>query len=152
MKQKFTAEIKKHEGIDGAYVEIPFDVEAVFGAKRVKVIAYFDGREYRGSIVRMSGCYMLGLTQVLRKEIGKNPGDLVTVEVEKDKKERVIEIPQDLLEALKEAPDGLEYFENLSYSHKKEYVQWITDAKKEETRKARIQKAVIMLKDKKKLK
>ncbi|TYP48134.1 DUF1905 domain-containing protein [Thermosediminibacter litoriperuensis] len=53
MKQRFQAEIKKHEGINGAYIETPFDVEAVFGAKRVKVKAYFDGKEYRGSIVRM---------------------------------------------------------------------------------------------------
>ncbi|HCF48791.1 MAG TPA: hypothetical protein DER60_00825, partial [Syntrophomonas sp.] len=82
--QSFTAIVKKHEGINGAYVEIPFDVEEVFGAKRVKVKARFDGVEYRGSIVRMGGCYWIGLTQELRKTIAKNPGDSVQVEIEKD--------------------------------------------------------------------
>lgn len=48
MKQKFTAVIQKHEGINAGYVEMPFDVEAVFGSKRVKVIALFDGAQYRG--------------------------------------------------------------------------------------------------------
>ena len=141
-----------HEGIDGAYVEIPFDVEAIFGGKRIKVKAYFDGREYRGSIVRMAGCYMIGLTQALRKEIGKKPGDTVTVEVEKDEEERIVEIPEDLASKLQESPSALEYFEKLSFTHKKEYVQWILGAKKVETRNERIQKAVLMLAESKKLK
>lgn len=151
MRQKFLAEIKKHEGIDGAYVEIPFDVEAVFGGKRIKVKANFDGIEYRGSIVRMAGCYMIGLTQALRKEIGKKPGDNVIVEVEKDEEERSIEIPEDFESALKEAPCALEYFEKLSFTNKKKYVQWILSAKKVETRNERIQKAVLMLAESKKL-
>ena len=152
MKQTFIAEIKKHEGIDGTYVKIPFDVEAVFGGKRIKVKAYFDGREYRGSIVRMASCYMIGLTQALRKEIGKKPGDMVTVEVEKDEEDRVIEIPQDFKILLEEVPTALEYFEKLSFSHRKEYVEWIVSAKKADTRIARIQKGILMLVENKKLK
>ncbi|KUO49068.1 MAG: antitermination protein NusB [Desulfitibacter sp. BRH_c19] len=152
MRQKFMAEIKKHEGINGAYVEIPFDVEDVFGAKRVKVKAYFDGKEYRGSIVRMAGCYMIGLTQALRKEIGKESGDIITVEVEKDEEERIIEMPEDFKIALGQNPSSKDYFEKLSFSRKKEYVTWITGAKKAETRNARMEKALVMLAENKKLK
>ncbi|MGI5837287.1 MAG: DUF1905 domain-containing protein [Chloroflexota bacterium] len=152
MKQQFTAVIKKHEGIDAAYVDIPFDVEKVFGAKRVKVKAWFDGVEYRGSIVRMGGCYWLGLTQPIRKTIGKNPGDLVEVVVQKDEDERVIELPEDFKSVLEQNPPAYEHFERLSYSHKKEYCQWIMEAKKEATRAARIEKAVQMLCDNRKLK
>lgn len=152
MKQQFTAEIKKHEGIDGAYVEIPFDVETVFGAKRVKVKARFDGAEYRGSIVRMGGRFWLGLTQSIRKTIGKNPGDLVEATVEKDEDERVIELPEGFKLALEQNPAAQAYFARLSYSHKKEYSQWITEAKKSETRIARIEKAIQMLIDNLKLK
>ncbi|MBB6216148.1 bifunctional DNA-binding transcriptional regulator/antitoxin component of YhaV-PrlF toxin-antitoxin module [Anaerosolibacter carboniphilus] len=152
MKQRFTAEIQKHEDIDGAYVEIPFDVEAIFGAKRVKVKASFDGAAYRGSIVRMGGCYMLGLTKQLRKSIGKNPGDMVEVAVEKDEEERVIELPDDFKQVLEQNLDGKIHFEKLSYSRRKEYVQWITDAKKAETRAARIEKAIAMLREGKPLK
>lgn len=145
MRQKFQTEIKKHEGIDGAYIEIPFDVEAVFGAKRVKVKAYFDGKEYRGSIVRMGGCYLLGIPQALRKEIGKNPGDIVNVELEKDEEKRVVELPQDFKKVLEEHTKAQENFKKLSYTHQKEYINWITGAKRAETRTKRIEKAISML-------
>ncbi|MGL5479695.1 MAG: DUF1905 domain-containing protein, partial [Clostridium sp.] len=53
MKKEFKAQIKKVEGKNASYIEIPFDVEAVYKKKRVKVKAKFDGIEYRGSIVKM---------------------------------------------------------------------------------------------------
>jgi Bacteriocin-protection, YdeI or OmpD-Associated/Domain of unknown function (DUF1905) len=150
--QKFTAEIKKAENVDGTYVEIPFDVEAVFGAKRVKVKAQFDGAEYRGSIVRMGGCFMLGMTQALRKQISKGPGDMVEVMVEKDEEERTIELPEDFQVALEGNAAAKEFYSSLSFTHKKEYVQWILSAKKAETRTARIDKAIDMLENKQKTK
>lgn len=151
-KQEFSAEIKKHEGIDGAYVEIPFDVERIYGAKRVKVKATFDGVAYRGSIVRMDGCFLIGLTQAIRKKIGKMPGDTVVVEVEKDEEERVIDLPEDFQRALEENTAAHGYYESLSFSNKKDYFQWITGAKKTETRLSRIEKAIQMLAENKKLK
>jgi bifunctional DNA-binding transcriptional regulator/antitoxin component of YhaV-PrlF toxin-antitoxin module len=152
MKQEFEAVIQKVEGINGAYIEPPFDVEEVFSANRVKVVATFDGVQYRGSIVRMGGCYMLGMTQELRKKIGKEPGDIVKVTVEKDEEERVPEMPSDLSEVLAKNSVALTFYEKLSYTAKRSYVQWITDAKKEETRRDRIEKAVTMLSEGKKLK
>lgn len=143
--QSFNAIVKKHEGINGAYVEIPFDVEEVFGAKRVKVKARFDGVEYRGSIVRMGGCYWIGLTQELRKTIAKNPGDSVQVEIEKDEDERVVELPPDFAQVLKKSQPARSFFEQLSYTHQKDYVQWINSAKRPATRTARIEKALSML-------
>jgi bifunctional DNA-binding transcriptional regulator/antitoxin component of YhaV-PrlF toxin-antitoxin module len=152
IKQKFSPQIQKHEGINGAYVIIPFDVEEVFGAKRVKVKALFDGEEYRGSIVKMGDCFMIGMPQALRKKIGKEPGDTVEVEVEKDEEERIIELPDDFKLALDENTTAKAYYETLSYSRKKEYYQWITEAKKTETRLDRIQKSIQMLSENKKLK
>jgi bifunctional DNA-binding transcriptional regulator/antitoxin component of YhaV-PrlF toxin-antitoxin module len=149
---KFMAEIKKHEGIDGAYVEIPFDVEAAFGSKRVKVKATFDSAAYRGSIVNMGGCFMIGMTQAIRKEIGKQPGDIIEVTVEKDEEERIIEMPEDFLVILTQNREAKTFYETLSFTNKKDYVKWITDAKREETRNSRVQKAVQLLSDKKKLK
>lgn len=152
MKQEFETVIKKVEGINGAYVEPPFDVEKVFGAKRVKVLATFDGVPYRGSLVRMSGCYMLGMTQEIRKQIGKEPGELVSVTIEKDEEERVPEAPADFMESMKQNGAALATYEKLSYSGKRDYVLWITDAKKEETRKDRIEKSIAKLSEGKKLK
>jgi Uncharacterized protein conserved in bacteria len=152
VKKEFQAVIKQHENIDGAYVEPPFDVEEVFGAKRVKVLATFDGLVYRGSIVRMGGCYMLGLTKEIRKAIGKNIGDMVRVTVERDEEERAVEIPPDLLEAIEENQEAGSFFRKLSYTDQRKYVLWITDAKKEETRKNRIQRALQMLSNGEKIK
>jgi Rps23 Pro-64 3,4-dihydroxylase Tpa1-like proline 4-hydroxylase len=142
MKQAFTAVIKKHEGNNGAYIEPPFDVKEVYGAKRVKVQATLDGAEYSGSIVSMGGCYMLGLTQEIRNKISKSFGDTVNVTVEKDEEERTIEVPDDFMEAMKTNSTALQIFDKLSFTRKKEYVNWIDKAKKAETRLSRIHKAI----------
>lgn len=77
---EFDAVIQKVPDIDGAYVEIPFDVKEEFGKGRVPVIAYFDGEKYKGSIVRMgTPCHILGVRKEIRKKIGKQPGDTVHV-------------------------------------------------------------------------
>ncbi len=83
---EFDAVIQKVEGIDGAYVEIPFDVRAEFGRGRVPVDASFDGVEYRGSLVRMgTPCHILGLRKDIRARIGKGPGDTVHVSLRERK-------------------------------------------------------------------
>ena len=83
---EFDAEIKKVPDIDGADVEIPFDVREVFGKGRVKVDALLDGEPYAGSLVRMkTPCHIIGLRKDIRQKIQKQPGDVVHVVI----KERV---------------------------------------------------------------
>jgi hypothetical protein len=137
---EFQAVMKKPENVNGAYVEFPYDVEKEFGVRgQVKVKAYFDGYEYRGSLVKMgSNCHILGITQAIRKSIGKEPGDIITVKLSKDDEERVIDVPQELKELLDTNPKAKEFFDSLSYTNRKEYVTWITTAKREETRKNRL--------------
>lgn len=151
--KKFNAEIKKIEGKDGAYIEIPFDVEEVYGAKRVKVKATFDGVEYRGSIVKMGlPCYIIGITKEIRKKIEKEPGDIIEVTIEKDEEDRVVEIPTDFKERIELDNNIKEFWNTLSFSMQKKYVTWITSAKKEETRNKRIDTAIEKLKNKEKIK
>lgn len=83
---KFNAVIKKVPDIDGAYVEVPFDIREVFGKGRLKVHATFDGVKYDGSNVNMginnsdgSICYIIGLRKDIRAKINKQPGDTLTV-------------------------------------------------------------------------
>lgn len=84
---EFEAEIKKVPDIDGAYIEIPFDVKAEFGKGRAPVTATFDGVVYEGSLVKMkTPCHILGLRKDIRAKIGKQPGDIINVTI----KERVI--------------------------------------------------------------
>ncbi len=81
-KYEFEALIKKVEDIDGAYIDIPFDVKYEFGKGRVKVHATFDGEEYDGSIVRMgTPCHIIGIRKDIRQKIGKQPGDTVKVTI-----------------------------------------------------------------------
>ena len=80
---EFEAVIRKVEDIDGAYIEIPFDVKQELGKGRVPVIATFDGERYKGSVVRMgTPCHIIGVRKDIRKKIGKQPGDTITVTLE----------------------------------------------------------------------
>lgn len=77
---RFRAVIQKVPGIDGAYVEFPYDVQSEFGKGRVKVDVAFDGVPYRGSLVRMgTPGHILGLRKDIRSAIDKQPGDTVLV-------------------------------------------------------------------------
>jgi hypothetical protein len=145
-KHTFKA-IIQNAGGGGAFVEVPFDVERTFGSKRPKVKAMIEGVPYRGSLVRMGGPnYMLIILKGIREQIGKTSGDDIQVLVELDTEERVIELPKDLMKELKKDKVVKAFFDKLSYSHKKEYVKWIEEAKKEETRQNRIIKTMEMLK------
>lgn len=144
---KFEALIIKTEKVDSGFIEFPFDVITEFGKKgQVKVKAYFDGFEYRGSLVKMGHpCHIIGLNKEVRAAINKNVGDTVDVVIVEDKDERTVEIPADLNMAFEGSPEAKAMFEKLSFTHRKEYVAWITSAKKQETRDARILKCVEML-------
>lgn len=148
-KYNFEAEIKKHDGKDATYIEVPLDIEKEFGVKRLKVKVKFDNVEYRGSVVRMGlPCYMIGITKEIRSKIGKSFGDKISVELEKDDEERKIELPEDFKEMLILNEKSYEFYESLSYSHQRKYFQWITSAKKEETRMKRIEEAIKKLEEK----
>jgi hypothetical protein len=144
-QQTFTAPIQNAGG-GGAYVEIPFDVEAAFGSKKPKVKAMIEGIPYRSTLMRMgSEHHILGVLKSIREQIGKTFGDEVTVTIEPDIEPRVIEIPKDLMKELKKDKEAQIFFEKLSYTHQKEYVRWVEEAKKEETRQNRILKTIEML-------
>jgi len=144
-KRAFSAPIESAGG-GGAFVTVPFDVEHVFGKKRVAVNATIDGVPYRGSLVRMGGeCHVLGVLKEIRASIGKQVGDIVEVVVEEDTAPRVVELPGDLADALRQQSVAARAFEALSFSHQREYVAWIVEAKQPATRERRIRKAIEML-------
>lgn len=141
-KYEFDALIIKHPTLNSGYIEFPYDAEKEFGKKgQIKVKVWFDGFLYRGSLVKMGfPCYWVGVNQEVRKAIAKNPGDVVHVVIEKDDDVRTVEIPDDLKNLLAKHIVANEKFEKFSYSHKKEWVMWLNDAKKSETRNKRLQK------------
>ena len=145
-KHSFTATIQNAGG-GGAFVEVPFDVEKVFDSKRPKVKAMIEGIPYRSTLMRMgSEHHILGVLKDIREQIGKSFGDEVTITIEPDTEPRLIEIPKDLMKELKKDKDAKAFFDKLSYTHQKEYVRWVDEAKREETRQNRIVKTIEMLK------
>jgi hypothetical protein len=144
----FSAEIQQHQNINAAFVNFPFDTVELFGKKgQVKVKVLLDDKvEYRSSLANMGGgCHRLGLTQAIRKELGKTFGDIVDVKLWEDKEERIVIVPDDVQELLDQNKKAKEFYEKMSYTHKKEYIRWIEEAKKEETRERRKIKMIEML-------
>ncbi len=144
----FSAEIQQHQDINAAFVNFPFDTVELFGEKgQVKVKVLFDDKvEYRSSLSNMGGgCHRLRLTQAIRKELGKTFGDTVNIKLWEDKEERIVIVPDDVQELLNQNEKAKEFYDKMSYTHKKEYIRWIEEAKKEETRKRRKIKMIEML-------
>ena len=85
---EFDAVILQNENMDAAYVEVPFDIKAMFGKVRLLVHATFDNVSHDGQIVKMgTPCYIIGIRKDIRKQIGKSFGDLVHVTFcERDRK------------------------------------------------------------------
>ncbi|MEP6847245.1 MAG: YdeI/OmpD-associated family protein [Acidobacteriota bacterium] len=143
-KQTFTAKLEKHSKLDATGIKIPFDVEKIYGAKRVLVKVGINGAEYRGSIVSMGGRYMLGIPKTFREAACVEAGDNIVVTIEQDVVERTVAVPKDLAAELKRN-DLRDAWDSLSYTHRKEHVRAIEQAKQPETRLRRIDKVLVML-------
>jgi hypothetical protein len=143
---RFQAKIEAGDG-GGAFVTFPFDTQKEFSTKSgVPVKATFDGVPYAGSLMACGGPHhMLGVLKSIRQKTGKDIGDTLSVELWKDESARTVEVPAHF-QSLMEVHDLLAFFESLSYTHRKEYVRWITEAKTEATKSKRLIKAVEMLK------
>jgi hypothetical protein len=142
---KFKAKIEAGDG-GGAYVLFPYDTEAEFATRgRVPVKATLGGISYAGSLMTCGGPHhMLALVKAIREQTGKRPGDTIDVELWRDNAARALEVPAVLEKRLKQ--EGLlQFFDVLSLTHRKEYWRWISDAKKEETRWNRLERAVELL-------
>jgi Domain of unknown function (DUF1905)/Bacteriocin-protection, YdeI or OmpD-Associated len=126
----------------GAYVVVPPHVtDALGGGGRIPVRATFDGVEYRGSVASMGGAKVLGVLKAIRTELGKDVGDDVVVTLARDDAPRTVTVPDDLAAALA-AADRRAAFDALSFSHQREYVGWINEAKRGDTRARRIAQTV----------
>ncbi len=133
-------------GGGGHLVDVPAEVvEALGGKGRIPVTATFDGVPYRGSIVRMGGGAVLGVQKSIMADAGVAVGDLLTVVVRNDEAPREVEVPDDLAEVLARNGAARAAFESLSFSHKREYVRSVTEAKRPETRARRIELTIEQL-------
>ncbi len=130
-----------------AGVVVPFDVKQVWGSARVPVKGTINGTaEFRTTVVHMDGEYCFCVNQQMRAAAGGiGPGDTVNVVLEPDTAPRTVETPPDLKKALKSNPAAQAAWDRYSYSHRKEFANWLTGAKKPETRARRLEKSIAML-------
>lgn len=122
-------------------IEVPFDPKPVFGKVRAPVKVTVNSYTFRSTIARMGGQTFIPLRRSNREAAGVQGGQLVRVTLELDTDVREVKPPADLVKALK-AGKAWAQWQQLSFSHQREHVEAIEQAKRPETRARRIDAAV----------
>jgi uncharacterized protein YdhG (YjbR/CyaY superfamily) len=152
----FEATLQRSDASGAAcFVMVPWDLRETFGkANLVPVSVLWDGRvAYTGSLAMMGGPRaMLLCRKDVVAALNKSAGDTVSVTVRLDLAPREVEVPEALATALDADSGAKSAWDALSVSCRREYAQWIADAKREETRAARVAKALPMITARKRLK
>jgi len=115
--------------------------------KKPPITVTINGYTYRNTVAVMGGVYMVGISAEHRKGAGVEGGDTIEVNIELDTKPREVEVPADFQKVLNKNATVKKKFETLSYSKKNGLVLPIKDAKTEETRQRRIEKAIDLIKE-----
>jgi Bacteriocin-protection, YdeI or OmpD-Associated/Domain of unknown function (DUF1905) len=113
-------------------------VEGLGGGRRAAVLVTVGGYTYRTTVARMGGRFLVPLSAENRAAAGVAAGDRVEVGIELDTAPRTVELPDDLAAALAGDAAAREFFESLAYTHRKEWVRWVEEAKRPETRARRV--------------
>jgi hypothetical protein len=139
----FDAKIEKDDEPGNlAYLRVPPDIIAAFGPrKRPPVVVTLNGYTYRTTVSVYGGEFYIGVRAEVREAAKVRVGQIARVKLAPDVEPRTIEVPADLDTALGKARLR-EAFAGFAYTHRKEFVVWITGAKRPATRAARIEKTV----------
>jgi hypothetical protein len=144
---KFRATIEQH-GKTATGIEVPGAVVEKLGAgRKPPVRVSFEGHSYRSTVASRDGSFLIGVSAENRKLAGVEAGDEVEVELELDTAPRTVTVSPDFALALEADKKAKDFFDGLSHSQKRWYVEPIEQAKKPETRERRIEKAVAMLRE-----
>lgn len=139
MRFEFESEIKQLEGkIKWSVFYFPYSAEEHFGTKgNIPVCVTVDGHAFDHTLLPSKNGHYLVYNEFIRRAVGKNVGETVHVTLEKDAKKREIVIPADVEKAFKEAGVLERFLKQPDYG-KREQINHIEVAKKEETRTGRI--------------
>jgi hypothetical protein len=131
----------------GAFVALPDDVLAALGGgSRFRVRGTLNGVEFASSTMGIGGGRVcLGLHKATREEAGVAPGDTVTLTLERDERPRELQVPQALQDALAADAEAAAAFERLSFTRRREYAQWVGEAKRPQTRARRLEQTLARL-------
>jgi antitoxin component of MazEF toxin-antitoxin module len=127
-------------------IRIPEEIVESLGAgKRPPVKVTINSYTYRSTIAVMGGTFMVGISAVVRENAGVKGGDEIDVHLELDTQPREVVLPADFKKALDRDKLARQKFDGLSYSNKQRHVLPVEQAKTEETRQRRIEKAISLL-------
>jgi hypothetical protein len=144
---RFRAELESTGGTAAGF-EVPAQVvEGLGGGGHPKVSVTVDGFTFRTSIAKMGGRFLLGVSAERRARAGIEAGQVLDVEVELDTAPRETEVPDDLAAALAADAQAKKFWDTLSHSKQSWHVHQVTSAKKAETRAARVEKSIAMLRE-----
>jgi 2-amino-4-hydroxy-6-hydroxymethyldihydropteridine diphosphokinase len=126
-----------------ALIHLPPFSPLVLGKGRKPVTANLNGHIYRTSVFPKDKTHQyMVINAEMRAEANLNHGQVVAASLVPDREPRSMEVPVDLARALDAEPEAGARFARLAVSHQREYVQWIEEAKKPETRTRRIQETL----------
>ena len=147
MKLVFSKTFKTTIVRDGSMCFIPltFDPKEVFGKVRAPVTVTLNGYTYRSTIAAMGGPPCVPLRRSNREAAGLEGGETIDVRLDLDTEKREVTLPADLRRAVKATRGATERWKKLSYSHQREYVEAIEEARKPDTRARRIEGAVRLI-------
>ncbi len=127
-------------------LQVPDDVIAALrSGRRPPVRITIRGHTYRTTVASRGGRFLVPLSAENRAAAGVAAGEEVDVDILTDTAPREVPVPTDLVDALARESTAQNFFDGLAYTHRKEWVRWIEEAKRAETRSARIAKTVAAL-------
>ena len=140
MRKEFKAKLNGDESRQDASAAftLPFDTREVWGKAKVPVRVTINGYTWRSTVGNRGGIQYIVVNTEARRSAGVKAGDVVSITLEPDTEKREIKIPIPLQKAL-----GAKFTQKLnalSFTHKKEFIVWYSDAKKDETRARRVEK------------
>jgi hypothetical protein len=136
-KKRFTVELER-VGRTATMFRVPFDLEQAFGRARPPVLVTIRGHTWRTTPGIYGGVGHVVVNRAVKAATGVDAGDRVSVTMALDTEPRVVDVPGDLRVALAADPDADAAFAKLSFSHRREYVDWVEEARRQETRSRRI--------------
>lgn len=125
-------------------IPVPLNPRETFGKARAPVVVSINGYSYRSTICNMGDGDFLPLAKVHRDAAGVAAGQRIKVALTLDDAPRTVTPPKDLAAALK-AAGLIDGFKAMSFTHQKEHVAAVQEAKKPETRARRIAACVQMV-------
>lgn len=137
----FTAVAQPNEG-GVLLVEVPSATVRTLGTKRrPPVRVSLNGVTYRSTIAVYGGRSYLPVRRELREAAKLEAGKRAKVTLELDTAPRTVTLPRDLSSALTKGR-AKDAFNAMAFTHQREHVDWVTAAKRAETRETRIAKVV----------